>query len=185
MGFYRVPVPGVDTGKCGAGFFGGFVLGLSTWGWHKRRGDWCRVGFLVREYCKNGFSRGRYIPSSNNALLQGNPSKLQYICIVWFNQNGSHLMTPVFRESEFIIECFVSFWIFQIEKHYISPGGVWNLTLPEANMTLGFESIFWKEVTSISSTFVFQLVFCIFFHTKPCENNIKVADLSPPSAHKC
>ena len=97
---------------------------------------------------------------------KGNPSKLPYICIVWFNQNGSHLMTPVFRESEFIIECFGSFWIFQIEKHYISPGGVWNLTLPEANMTLGFESIFWKEGTSISSTFVFQLVFCIFFHAK-------------------
>ena len=100
--------------------FGGFVLGFSNED-DITHGDLVKGWILVT--VRMGFSGVIIFPAQTMHYYKGNPTKLPYICIVWFNQNGSHLMTPVFRESEFIIECFGSFWIFQIEKHYISPEG--------------------------------------------------------------
>ena len=77
-------------------------------------GDLVKGWILVT--VRMGFSGVIIFPAQTMHHYKGNPSKLPYICIVLVQPKWVPFNDPVFRESEFIIECFGSFWIFQIEN---------------------------------------------------------------------
>ena len=80
-----------------------------------------------------------YITNPNKAPFFGNPSKLPYICIVWFPWNGSQLMIPPKNhpgEMAYSYACFSSYPQKQVKTFQVQ-------TTPETHPSWWFQPI-WK-----------------------------------------